>query len=125
MPVRLIERPMVVKAAGNKPKLIEEFVGKLNTGTLSVSIARMVSPRGWSEPKQTPDFDEYTIVLRGFLRVESNQGTLDVGPGQGVHAPRGESVQYSTPGPEGAEYISVCLPAFTVEGVHRDADRPS
>jgi mannose-6-phosphate isomerase-like protein (cupin superfamily) len=109
-----------MSAAGNKPKVIEEFVGRANTDTSSVSVARMVSPPGWEEPKQTPEFDEYTVVLRGSLRVESNAGVLDVQAGQAVIAPKGEWVRYSSPGPEGAEYIAVCVPAFSYETVHRE-----
>ena len=116
----LIPAPKVIAAAGNKPKTIEEFVGRVNSQSADVSIARMTSPSGWIEPGQTPQFDEYTLVLRGLLRVESRTGTLEVGAGQAVIAPRGEWVRYSTPGPEGAEYIAVCLPAFSPQSVHRD-----
>jgi mannose-6-phosphate isomerase-like protein (cupin superfamily) len=116
----LIKAPTVIQAAGNPPKQIEEFIGRVNSLTAAVSIARMKSPSGWSEPGQTPDFDEYTVVLRGMLRVTSQEGSLDVGPGQAVIAPRGQWVQYSTPGPDGAEYIAVCLPAFSPDAVHRD-----
>jgi len=117
----LIPKPAVVEAAGNKPKLIEEFVGRVNSATSAVSLARMRSPGGWVEPGQTPEFDEYTIVLRGSLRVETKAGVLDVAAGQAVVAPRGEWVRYSTPGADGAEYIAVCLPAFAPGLVHRDA----
>lgn len=120
MPI-LIQCPTVIQAAGNPPKQIEEYVGRANSGTGSLSIARMKSPGGWSEPGQTPDFDEYSIVLRGILRVESREGTFDVGAGQAVIAAAGQWVRYSTPGPEGAEYLAVCLPAFSPETVHRDA----
>jgi mannose-6-phosphate isomerase-like protein (cupin superfamily) len=116
----LVSTPSIVEAAGNKPKIIEEFIGRVNSGTSAVSIARMTSPSGWVEPGQTPAFDEYTLVLRGTLRVQSKQGTLDVGAGQAVIVPHGEWVQYSTPGPAGAEYIAVCLPAFSPETVRRD-----
>jgi mannose-6-phosphate isomerase-like protein (cupin superfamily) len=116
----LIANPSVVKAAGNKPKVIEEFIGRVNSGTEGVSIARMRSPGGWVEPGQTPEFDEYTLVLRGVLRVTSRSGSLDVAAGQAVIARRGEWVQYSTPEPEGAEYVAVCLPAFSPTTVHRD-----
>jgi mannose-6-phosphate isomerase-like protein (cupin superfamily) len=116
----LIAAPSVVAAAGTKPKRIEEFVGRVNTSTPAVSIARMVSPEGWLEPGQRPEFDEYTLVLRGTLRVESDAGVLDVGAGQAVVARRGEWVRYSTPAPGGAEYVAVCLPAFTPDIVHRD-----
>ena len=109
-------------AAGKPPKQIEEFVGLVNTKTDAVSIARMVSPEGWTEPKQTPEFDEYTVVLKGMLRVESESGTLDVRAGQAVVAPGGEWVRYSSPEPDGAEYIAVCVPAFSYDTVHRETD---
>jgi len=115
-----IQRPAVVQAAGNKPKVIEEYIGRINTDTGAVSIARMQSPPGWIEPGQTPDFDEYTVVLRGMLRVETLDGALEVDAGQAVIARRGEWVQYSSPGADGAEYVAVCLPAFSPETVHRD-----
>src|SRR5690348_16411849 len=105
----LIQRPTRVEAAGNKPKLIDEFIGLVNTNTVQVSLARMQSPSGWVEPGQTPEFDEYTLVLSGVLHVESKSGSFDVQAGQAVIAPRGEWVRYSTPGPEGADYIAVCL----------------
>jgi ethanolamine utilization protein EutQ (cupin superfamily) len=114
----LIEKPTEVAAAGTKPKLIEEFVGHVNSKTAGVSIARMRSPAGWSEPGQTPEFDEYSIVLNGVLRVAHKNGMFDVHAGQAVIANRDEWVQYSTP--DGAEYISVCLPAFSPGTVHRD-----
>jgi len=117
----LIQKPTIIEAAGNKPKRIEEYVGRVNSKTAALSIARMKSPSGWVEPGQTPDFDEYTVVLKGALRVTSKQGVLDVQAGQAVISARGEWVQYSTPGPEGAEYIEVCLPAFSPDTVHRDA----
>jgi quercetin dioxygenase-like cupin family protein len=117
----LIEKPSVIAAAGNKPKIIEEFIGRVNSKTAGVSVARMQSPSGWVEPGQRPEFDEYTIVLRGSLRVTTRDGgALDVHAGQAVIAHAGEWVQYSTPGPDGAEYIAVCLPAFSMESVHRD-----
>ena len=116
----LIEGPSRVEAAGTKPKLIDEYVGRVNTGEDRVSVAHMRSPAGWVEPGQRPEFDEYTIVLRGQLVVEHESGRLEVGAGQTVHATPGEWVRYSTPGPEGAEYISVCLPAFSPENVPRD-----
>ena len=109
-----------VKSAGNKPKLIDEYIGRVNSDTVSTSIALMHSPSGWQEPGQTPEFDEFTLVLRGMLRVEHRAGSLDVHAEQAVIAHRGEWVRYSTPGPEGAEYIAVCLPAFSVATVHRD-----
>lgn len=116
----LINKPSVIEAAGNKPKVIEEFIGRVNSNTTGVSIARMRSPGGWVEPGQTPEFDEYTIVLRGMLRVTTNAGVVDVRAGQAVIAHRGEWVQYSTPEADGAEYIAVCLPAFGMDIVHRD-----
>ena len=116
-----ILRPTVVQAAGNKPKQIEEFVGRVNSRTDALSIARMRSPAGWVEPGQTPEFDEYTVVLRGMLRVATRSETFDVQAGQAIVAPRGQWVQYSTPGAEGAEYIAVCLPAFSPQTVHRDS----
>ena len=115
----LIEKPTVIEAAGNKPKLIEEFVGRVNSGTESVSVARMTSPGGWVEPAQTPEFDEYTVVLRGPLHVEYEDGEVDVEAGQAIIAHAGEWVRYSTPGDVGAEYLAVCLPAFAPGTVHR------
>ena len=117
-----IATPTIIQAAGNKPKRIEEFIGRVNSHSADLSIARMTSPSGWVEPGQTPEFDEYTVVLRGILRVTTKQGALDVAAGQAVIAHRGEWVQYSTPGAEGADYIAVCLPAFSPASVHRDAD---
>lgn len=118
---KFIEKPSVVKAAGNKPKIIEEFVGRVNSGTEDVSVARMKSPGSWVEPGQTPEFDEYTVVLNGMLRVKSKDGgVLDIKAGQAVIVRAGEWVQYSTPGDDGAEYIAVCLPAFANGIVHRD-----
>ena len=117
---RLICQPTRIASAGNKPKIIDEFVGRVNTSTDGLSVAHMRSPGGWIEPGQAPEFDEYTVVLHGLLRVESKNGSLDVRPGQAVIAPRGEWVRYSTPEPEGAEYIAVCNPAFSMETVHRD-----
>ncbi len=117
----LIERPTVIEAAGNKPKQIEEFVGRVNSRTERVSIARMKSPPGWEEPGQAPEFDEFTVVLAGMLRVETKAGVLEVHAGQAVHAPAGEWVRYSTPEPEGAEYVAVCVPAFSPLTVHRDS----
>ncbi len=113
--------PARIAAAGNKPKLIEEFVGRVNTRTAAVSVARMVSPAGWQEPGQTPEFDEITVVLKGMLRVEHRQGVIEVHAGQALIAEPGEWVRYSSPGPEGAEYISVCLPAFSLDAVHRES----
>ena len=117
---RLIEKPTIVQSAGNKPKRIEEFVGLVNSATPGVNVARMTSPTGWVEPGQTPQFDEFTLVLRGTLRVETHGGTLEVQAGQAVVAPRGEWVRYSTPHAEGAEYVAVCVPAFSPETVRRD-----
>lgn len=115
-----ITRPTVVQAAGNKPKIIEEFVGRVNSSTEALSVARMKSPSGWVEPGQTPEFDEYTVVLRGTLRVTTADGAIDVHEGQAVIVHGGEWVQYSTPGPNGAEYVAVCAPAFSPATVHRD-----
>jgi mannose-6-phosphate isomerase-like protein (cupin superfamily) len=120
MPQR-IDAPTRVLAAGNRPKLIDEYIGRVNSGEHALSIAHMRSPGGWQEPGQTPEFDEYTVVLRGMLRVEHRAGTLDISAGQAVILRRGEWVRYSTPEPDGAEYIAVCLPAFSPETVHRDA----
>jgi mannose-6-phosphate isomerase-like protein (cupin superfamily) len=116
----LIAKPSIIHAAGNKPKVIEEYIGRVNSDTADVSIARMKSPSGWIEPGQTPEFDEYTLVLKGMLRVESRTGVVEVRAGQAVTARRGEWVRYSSPGPDGAEYIAVCLPAFAQDTVHRE-----
>jgi mannose-6-phosphate isomerase-like protein (cupin superfamily) len=115
-----IKAPSIIQAAGNKPKVIEEFIGRENSKTEGVSIARMKSPGGWTEPGQAPEFDEYTIVLRGILHVQFRDGSIDVSPGEAVIAHRGEWVQYSTPGPDGAEYMAICVPAFSLATVHRD-----
>ena len=115
-----IAQPTRVEAAGNKPKLIDEYVGRVNSATSATSVAHMRSPGGWQEPGQTPEFDEFTVILRGTLRVEHRAGSMDVHAGQAVIAHRGEWVRYSTPEPEGAEYVAVCLPAFAMETVHRD-----
>ena len=117
---RLVHAPTVITAAGNKPKRIEEYAGRVNSGHTSVSVARMVSPSGWIEPGQRPEFEEITLVLRGMLRVESESGTLDVRAGQAVVTAPGEWVRYSTPEADGAEYVAVCLPAFSPATVHRD-----
>lgn len=117
---KLIESPARVEAAGNKPKLIDEYIGRVNSKTEGASIAHMRSPGGWVEPGQTPEFDEYTVVLKGTLHVEFSGGAFDVNAGQAVHAEAGQWVQYSTPGENGAEYIAVCLPAFSMDTVHRD-----
>jgi mannose-6-phosphate isomerase-like protein (cupin superfamily) len=116
----LIAQPTRIQSAGNKPKLIDEYIGRVNSKTSATSVAHMRSPGGWLEPGQTPEFDEFTIVLKGMLRVEHKGGSLDVHPGQAVVAHAGEWVRYSTPQEEGAEYIAVCLPAFSMETVHRD-----
>jgi mannose-6-phosphate isomerase-like protein (cupin superfamily) len=118
--VTLIEEPTLVESVGNKPKVIEEYVGRVNSGDEAVSIARMRSPEGWAEPGQRPEFQEITIVLKGCMRVEHEGGVLDVEAGQAVIAKPGEWVRYSTPGPEGADYVSVCMPAFSPDTVHRD-----
>jgi mannose-6-phosphate isomerase-like protein (cupin superfamily) len=116
----LLSQPTRVTAAGNKPKLIDEYIGRVNSKNEAVSVAHMRSPGGWQEPGQTPDFDEFTVVLKGMLRVEYRGGALDVRAGQAVIAHKGEWVRYSTPAPEGAEYIAVCLPAFSMDTVRRD-----
>ena len=118
----LIEKPTVIEAAGNKPKQIQEFAGRVNSGHAGVSVARMVSPEGWVEPGQRPQFEEITVVLRGMLRVEHDGGALDVRAGQAVVATPGEWIRYSSPEPGGAEYIAVCLPAFSPDTVHRDEE---
>jgi mannose-6-phosphate isomerase-like protein (cupin superfamily) len=117
---RLIAAPSVIQAAGNKPKRIEEFAGRVNSGHDAVSVARMTSPSGWEEPGQRPEFEEITVVLRGMVRVESEDGVLEVRAGQAVVTRPGEWVRYSTPEPDGAEYIAVCIPAFAPNTVHRD-----
>jgi len=123
MMATLIEKPTTIQAAGQPPKLIEEFIGRVNSGTEALSIARMKSPAGWSEPGQTPEFDEYTVVLRGSLRVKLKDQTIDVGAGQAIVVRAGEWVEYSSPSPEGAEYIAVCHPAFSPSIVHRDGEK--
>jgi mannose-6-phosphate isomerase-like protein (cupin superfamily) len=117
----LVPSPTTIQAVGNKPKIIEEFIGRVNTRTESTSIARMQSPACWEEPGQKPEFDEFTVVLKGMLRVKTQKGTLDVRAGQAVIAHGGEWVQYSSPEEGGAEYIAVCLPAFSPDTVHRDS----
>ncbi len=119
---QLIPAPTIIEAAGNKPKRIEEYIGRVNSQTDTISIARMKSPGGWVEPGQTPEFTEYTVVLKGMLRVTTKAGVLDVRAGQAVITHPGEWVKYSTPEPEGAEYIAVCLPAFSPTSVHRDVE---
>ena len=118
---RKIDQPTVVPAEGTEPKIIEEYVGRVNTGDASVSIARMRSPQGWEEPAQTPEFDEYTLVLAGMLLVEHEGGRVEVRAGEAVQTRAGERVRYSTPEPGGAEYVAVCLPAFSPETAHREA----
>jgi len=119
MPIK-IDTPTVIEAAGNKPKIIEEFIGSVNSQTSDLSIARMKSPTGWIEPGQRPEFTEYTIVLKGMLRVKSEEGQIDIHAGEAIIVKANEWVQYSTPNDEGAEYIAVCLPAFSPDTVHRD-----
>ena len=121
---RLIERPSVIQAAGNKPKRIEEYAGRVNSGHEAVSVARMVSPEGWVEPGQRPTFEEITVVLRGTLRVEHDGGAIDVRAGQAVVSHPGEWIRYSSPEPGGAEYVAICLPAFSMDMVHRDDTDP-
>jgi len=121
----LIQQPTTIEATGNKPKLIREYIGLVNSQTSAVSIAYMESPPGWVEPGQTPEFDEYTVVLKGHLKVETDGSTLDVIAGQAVITHAGEWVRYSTPGNEGAEYLAICLPAFSPDTVHRDAESSS
>jgi mannose-6-phosphate isomerase-like protein (cupin superfamily) len=118
----LIPHPTVIQPAGNKPKVIEEFAGRVNSGHAHVSVAHMISPEGWTEPGQRPAFEEVTVVLRGMLRVEHETGAMDVHAGQAVVASPGEWVRYSSPSPDGAEYIAVCLPAFSPDTVHRDPE---
>jgi mannose-6-phosphate isomerase-like protein (cupin superfamily) len=117
---RLIAQPTVIQAAGNKPKRIEEYAGRVNSGHAGVSVARMVSPEGWEEPGQRPEFEEITVVLKGMLRVEHEGSSLDVRAGQAVVSAPGEWIRYSSPEPGGAEYVAICLPAFSPETVHRD-----
>jgi mannose-6-phosphate isomerase-like protein (cupin superfamily) len=117
---QIIKSPTIIEAAGNKPKIIREFIGRVNSSNEQVSIAKMTSPSGWEEPGQTPEFDEYTLVLKGMLRVETKSQTFEVSEGQAIITYAGEWIRYSTPNPEGAEYIAVCLPAFSLETVHRD-----
>lgn len=117
---RLIEAPTIIESAGNKPKRIEEYAGRVNSAHENVSVARMKSPGGWREPGQRPEFEELTVVLSGMLRVESERGIFEVRAGQAVVAQPGEWVRYSTPEADGAEYIAVCLPAFSPDSVHRD-----
>jgi hypothetical protein len=118
---RLISKPTIIKAAGDPPKQIEEFIGCVNSGTPEISIARMRSPQGWSEPGQRPQFTEYTLVLKGMVKVESGNGIFEVNAGQAFIAFQDEWVRYSTPFPHGAEYIAICIPAFSPETVQRDS----
>jgi mannose-6-phosphate isomerase-like protein (cupin superfamily) len=117
---KLISTPTIIEAAGNKPKVIKEFIGRVNSKTENISIAKMTSPSGWEEPGQKPEFDEYTLVLKGMLRVETKENIFNINEGQAIITYAGEWIRYSTPGPEGAEYVAVCLPAFSPETVHRD-----
>jgi mannose-6-phosphate isomerase-like protein (cupin superfamily) len=117
----LIDKPTIIEAAGNKPKRIEEYAGRVNSGHANVSVARMVSPAGWAEPGQRPQFEEITLVLRGLVRVEHESGVIDVRAGQAIVARPGEWVRYSSPEPGGAEYVAICIPAFSPDTVHRDA----
>jgi len=117
----LVAEPTRITAAGNKPKLIDEYIGRVNSKTSAVSVAHMRSPQGWEEPGQAPEFDEFTVVLKGTLRVRHKSGEMDIASGQAVIAHKGEWVQYSTPLDGGAEYIAVCAPAFSMDTVHRDS----
>lgn len=119
---KVFDSPTRIAAAGNKPKIIEEYIGRVNSQTSALSIAKMTSPHGWQEPAQTPEFDEYTIVLKGALQVKTKNETVEIKAGQAVLITAGERVQYSTPHPEGAEYIAVCLPAFSPDTVHREEE---
>ena len=119
---RLISSATVIPAAGTKPKVIEEYAGRVNSGHASVSVAKMTSPEGWVEPGQRPEFEEITVVLRGMLRVEHDDGVTDVRAGQAIVTAAGEWIRYSTPAPGGAEYVAVCVPAFSPQTVHRDED---
>ncbi|MGH9529291.1 MAG: cupin domain-containing protein [Terriglobales bacterium] len=116
----IVSQPTRISCAGNKPKLIDEYIGLVNSKTSAMSVAHMRSPEGWEEPGQTPEFEEVTLVLKGMLRVRHKKGTLDVTAGQAVIAHPGEWIQYSTPNEDGAEYVAVCLPAFSPQTVHRD-----
>ena len=117
-----IHKPTIIKAAGNQPKVIGEYIGRVNTGTSAVSIARMKSPAGWEEPGQIPEFDEYTLVLKGLLRVKTGSETFNVRNGEAIMVSAGEWVQYSSPEQDGAEYLAVCIPAFSPDTVHRDEE---
>jgi len=117
---KLISTPTIIEATGNKPKVIKEFIGRVNSKTENLSIAKMTSPSGWEEPGQKPEFDEYTLVIKGMLRVETKENIFNINEGQAIITYAGEWIRYSTPGPEGAEYVAVCLPAFSPETVNRD-----
>jgi len=119
-PPTLIKKPARIQAAGNKPKLIDEYIGRVNSDSLEISVAHMRSPAGWKEPGQTPEFDEFTVILKGMMRIEYSGGAMEVRSGQAVITRKGEWVRYSTPEAEGAEYFAICLPAFSMETVHRD-----
>ncbi len=119
MPI-VIKSPTIIEAAGNKPKIIEEYFGRVNSKTSEVSVAKMTSPRGWIEPGQRPQFDEYTVVLKGTLQVKTEKEMIDINAGSAILTKKGEWIQYSTPYDGGAEYVAVCLPAFSLETVHRD-----
>jgi quercetin dioxygenase-like cupin family protein len=119
---RFVSKPTIIPAAGQPPKIIEEFIGRINSKTAAVSIAKMTSPSGWRKPGQTPEFDEYTVVLKGELEIETRDAVCKVAAGQAVIVQAGEWVRYGTPGPDGAEYIAVCLPAFSPDTVHRDLE---
>jgi ethanolamine utilization protein EutQ (cupin superfamily) len=119
---RLIRQPTIIAAAGQPPKIIEEYIGRVNSNTINVSVAKMTSPCGWCEPGQAPEFDEFTLVLRGELQVETREATHKVGAGQAIIVNAGQWVRYSTPAPSGAEYVAVCLPAFSPSAVHRDVE---
>ena len=116
----IIKNPTKIQAVGNKPKIIEEFIGRVNSSTEQISVAKMKSPQGWLEPGQTPEFDEYTIVLKGLLRVETKEKTFDIKAGEAIITHKGEWIRYSSPEPGGAEYIAICYPAFSPDTVHRD-----
>lgn len=121
MPIH-VKEPSIIKASGNKPKIIKEFIGRINTNTNEVSIAKMSSPSGWIEPGQKPEFNEYTFVLKGLLRVETKDEVIDILEGQAIIVEKNEWIRYSTPTKEGAEYVAICLPAFSPETVHRDKE---
>lgn len=117
---KLIQKTSVIEATGNKPKIIEEFIGRVNSQNNNISIAKMKSPQGWVEPGQTPEFDEYTIVLKGTIQIETKEETYKVDEGQSFYSCKGEWIKYSIPFPNGAEYVAICLPTFSIETVNRD-----